>query len=123
MDAMPVDPRIQRAKDAIRRARLYTWCNRLTRWLPSVFCVFVTLFVIAVWIGATKSEYYGAILAIPTAAAVLVSGITYPFSLSVRDMLNRGQKPWQFSIFHLLYIMTCVSIGMGAMIFLVKRLP
>ena len=92
---MPVDPRIQRAKVAIRRARLYTWCNRLVRWLPNLFCVFVALFVLAMWIAAKQSEYYGTILAIPTAAAVLLSGIAYPCSLTLRDRLDRGIKLWR----------------------------
>ena len=119
---MPVDHRIQRAKTAIRKARLYTWCNRLVRWLPSVFCISVTLFLAAVWIAAKRSEYYGTILAIPTAAIVLFSGLAYPWSLALRDMLDRGQWPWRFSLFRLLWMITSVSIAMGMLVFILKQL-
>ena len=72
---MPVDPRTIRAKAAIRRARLYTWSNRLVRWLPNVFVAAVLLFVTAIWIAVKKSEFYGTIFAIPTAAIGLLAGI------------------------------------------------
>jgi hypothetical protein len=122
IDAMSVDPRLQRAKAAIRKARLHTWSNRLVRWSLPTFCLSVPLFLFAAWIAAKQSEFYGTILAIPTAAAVLLSGIAFPGSLAVRDMLVRGQLPWRFSLLQLLSLITSVSITLGMLILILKRL-
>src|SRR5262245_35290938 len=119
---MLVDPRIARAKAAIRRARLYTWCNRLIRWLPNIYCAFVLLFLAGVWVAVKRSEYYGSILALPTAAAGLLSGLAYPCSLILRDSLDRGGKFWRFNLRYLLSVMTGAAIVMGVLSLAFKHL-
>jgi hypothetical protein len=119
---MPIDPRTQRARAAIRRARLYARCNRLIRLLPHVFWVSVLLFFMELFVVADRSEYFGAVLAMPTAAVILLSGLAYPISLLLREMLDRGQRPWRFSLRYLLGVMTCVAIVMGTLIVTLKHL-
>ncbi len=118
---MPVDPRTLRARAAIRRARLYTWSNRLVRWLPNVFVTAVLLFVTAMWIAAAKSEFYGTILAIPTAAIVLLTGVAYPWSLALRDWVDRGQPPLRFRLSHLFWLTTEASIVIGLLVYFLRH--
>jgi hypothetical protein len=82
----------------------------------------VALFILATWTAEKHSEYYGTILAIPTASAVLISGIAYPCLLTVRDMLDRGQFPRRFSLWQLLSVLTSASITLGMIVILLKRL-
>ena len=86
------------------------------------FAFALTMFLVAAWIAAKQNEYYGTILAIPTAAAVLLSGIAYPCTLTVRDMLDRGQLPRRFSLWQLLSLLTSVSITLGLLVLLLKGL-
>lgn len=118
---MQIDPRVQRARAAIRRARLHTWSSRLIRWLPHMFWVSVVLFFTAALALVHYNEYYGSLLAIPVAAVILLSGVGYPLALLVREVNDRGLKLWRFSMLSVLVIMTDAAIVMGLLAFAIRH--
>jgi hypothetical protein len=106
-----------------RKIRLLKACRHFARWSLATFCICVPLFIAAAFIGATRNEYLGTLLAIPAAALIFLSAVAYPSAIALRDVLAYGYKPWRFSLFQLLCVFTGASLGMGILFYLLKVLP
>ena len=116
---MPHDPRLIRAKAAIRRARAYNLSQRINRvafWSAVTFFVCVPLFILGVYITVRKSEFYGSLILYPAMVLGFLSGLAYPNLLVLRNTLATGRVPQQFSLRTLLMAITLGCIGLGMLV-------
>jgi hypothetical protein len=120
-----MDPRRSRALaaiNAVRDERLAGYCHRVAKWTLFVFCFSVAIFLTGIWVAVQKSEFYGSILALPAAITGMLAGIVHPLALAIRDAAKRGHRPWRFSLRRLLWVITWVSLDIGAALCLIRML-